>query len=74
LGDAYQIEWIEPEKSAIDEFFTDFMAGAVARLNLSISTPTSLPVSWLQSLLDDLQFIAAQQGKFTIAAHCLCGI
>jgi len=74
LGDSYQIEWIEPEKSTLDELFTDLMAGAVARLNLSISTPASLPVSWLQSLLDDLQFIVAQQGKFTIAAHCLCGI
>jgi protease-4 len=74
LGDSYQIEWIEPEKSALDELFTDLMAGAVAKLDLSISTPASLPVSWLQSLLDDLQFIVAQQGKFTIAAHCLCGI
>jgi len=74
LGDSYQIVWIEPEKSALDEFFTDFMAGAVARLNLSVSTPASLPVSWLQGMLDDLQFIVSQQGKFTIAAHCLCEI
>jgi len=74
LGDNYRIEWIEPKKSALDEFFTDFMAGAVARLNLSISLPTSLRASWLQSMLDDLQFIVAQQGKFTIAAHCLCGM
>jgi len=74
LGDAYQIEWIEPEKSVLDELFTDLMAGAVAGLNISISTPASFPVSWLQSLLDDLRFIASQQGKFTIAAHCLCSI
>jgi len=74
LGDNYQIEWIEPEKSALDELFTDFMAAAVSHLNLSISTPTSLPVSWLQSMLGDLQFIVAQQGKFTVAAHCLCGM
>jgi len=74
LGDDYQIEWIEPEKSALDEFLTDFMAGAVASLNLSISSPVNLPVSWLQSIYDDLQFIARQQGKFTVAAHCLCGM
>jgi protease-4 len=74
LGENYQIEWIEPKKSALDELFTDFMTGAVSRLNLSISTPVSLPVPWLQSMFDDLQFIAAQQGKFTIAAHCLCGL
>lgn len=74
LGDDYQLEWIEPEKSVLDKFFTDFMTGVVSRLNLSISLPDSLPVSWLQSMLDDLQFIAAQQGKFTIAAHCLCGM
>jgi len=74
LGDNYRIEWIEPEKSALDEFFTDFMAAAVSHLNLSVTTPASLPASWLQSMLGDLQFIVAQQGKFTVAAHCLCGI
>ena len=74
LGDSYQIEWVEPKKSALDEFFTDFMAGAVSRLNLSVSTPVSLPVPWLQAMLNDLQFISAQQGKFTVAAHCLCGM
>jgi protease-4 len=74
LGDNYQIEWIEPEKSMLDELFTDFMAAAISRLNLSISTPVSLPATWLQSMLGDLQFIVAQQGKFTVAAHCLCGI
>jgi len=74
LGDNYQVEWIEPEKSALDELFTDFMAAAVSHLNLSVTTPASLPASWLQSMLGDLQFIVAQQGKFTVAAHCLCGL
>jgi len=54
--------------------FNDFIASAVVSLNLSISTPTSLPVSWLQSMFDDLQFIATREGKFTVAAHCLCGL
>ncbi|NNK98002.1 MAG: signal peptide peptidase SppA [Xanthomonadales bacterium] len=74
LGDSYQIEWIEPEKSALDEFFADFVRGAVVRLNLSVSAPVKLPVSWLQGMLDDLQFIMAREGKFTVAAHCLCGM
>jgi protease-4 len=74
LGDKYQIEWIEPEQSALDEFFTDFMTGAITHLNLSISAPASLPISWLQTMFDDLQFIVTQQGKFTVAAHCLCDI
>jgi len=74
LGDSYQIEWIEPEQSTLDKFFMDFVSGAVTKLNLSVSKPVSLPVSWLQAMLDDLQFITAQQGKFTIAAHCLCGL
>lgn len=74
LGDDYQVEWIEPEKSALDEFLTDFLADAIAALDLSISQPVNLPVSWLQAMLDDLRFIAAQQGKFTLAAHCLCEI
>ena len=74
LGDDYRIEWLEPKQSAFDEFFNDFFASAIAKLDLSITTPAVLPVSWLQSMYDDLQFIAAQQGKFTIAAHCMCGL
>ena len=74
LGDKYQIEWIEPKQSALDEFFTGFVAGAISHLNLSITTPDSFPVSWLQAMLSDLQFIAARQGTFTVAAHCLCGM
>jgi len=74
LGDSYQIEWVEPEQSALDKFFMDFMSGAMSKLNISVSKPVGLPVSWLQSMLDDLQFITAQQGKFTVAAHCLCGL
>jgi len=74
LGDDYQIEWIEAKKSALDEFFTDFMTSAVTRFNLSISLPASPQVPWLQGMLDDLEFIASRQGRFTIAAHCLCGM
>ena len=74
LGDSYRIEWVEPEQSAIDRLVTDFVSGAVTKLHLSVSRPVSLPVSWLQSMLDELQFITAQQGKFTVAAHCLCGL
>lgn len=74
LGDDYQIEWIEAKKSALDEFFTNFMTSAVTRFNLSISLPASPQVPWLQGMLDDLEFIASRQGRFTIAAHCLCGM
>ena len=74
LGDSYQIEWIEPEQSTLDKLYMDFMSGAVSKLNFSVSRPVNLPVSWLQAMLDDLQFIAAQQGRFTVAAHCLCGL
>ena len=74
LGDAYQLEWIEPKKTVLDELFTDIMSSAISRLNVSISVPSALHVSWLQGMLGDLQFIATQEGKFTIAAHCLCGM
>jgi protease-4 len=74
LGDDYQIEWIEPEQSALDKFFTDFLAGAMVSLNLPVSKPAILPGPWLQGMLEDLQFIAARQGTFTVAAHCLCDI
>jgi len=74
LGDNYQIEWIEPEQSALDRLVMDFMSSAVSRLHISVSRPANLPVSWLQSMLDDLQFISSRQGRFTVAAHCLCGL
>jgi len=74
LGDQYQVKWIEPEKSALDEFLSDFLVDAVVALDVSIGKPVSLPTSWLQGMLDDLQFIVGQQGKFTLAAHCLCEI
>ncbi len=74
LGDTYQIVWIEPKKSALEEFLTDFVGGVVSKLNLSVSTPVSLPVPWIQAMLNDLQFIVSRQGKFTVAAHCLCGM
>jgi protease-4 len=74
LGDNYQIKWIEPEQTALDRFVMDWMSNAVSKLEFSVSRPVNLPVSWLQDILDDLQFITAQQGKFTVAAHCLCGL
>jgi len=72
LGDDYQLDWIEPQQTALDNFFTGFVSKAVVKLNLSVSQPVSMPVSWLQGMLNDLQFIAARNGKFTIAAYCMC--
>ena len=75
LDDDYKIDWIEPKKSALDELFKGFMVSAVTKLDLSVSTPAvSLPVPWLQGMLEDLRFIAAFDGKFTVAAHCLCDL
>jgi protease-4 len=72
LGEDYQLDWIEPEQSALDEFFAGFASNAIVKLNLRVSQPISLPVSWVQGLLDDLNFIASRNGKFTIAAYCMC--
>jgi protease-4 len=74
LGDDYRVDWVEPKRSALDEFFMEFMAGAVVKLNLAVSAPFVLPASWLQTMLDDLQFIAEKEGKFTVAAYCLCSV
>lgn len=74
LDDNYKIDWIEPKKSALDEMFMGLMTTAVTTLDLSISTPVSLPIPWMQAMLEDLQFIAAYDGKFTVAAHCLCDL
>ena len=72
LGDDYRLDWVEPKRSAMEKFFEEILADAVVKLNLAVSTPFSLPGSWLQTMLDDLQFIAEKEGKFTVAAYCLC--
>jgi len=74
LGDTYRIQWVEPEQSTLDRLVTDFAGSAVSKLHISVSQPAELPVSWLQSIFDDLQYLSARQGKFTVAAHCLCGM
>jgi len=75
LDTDYKIDWIEPQKSALDEMFMGFMTAAVTKLNLSVSTPAiGLPVPWLQGMLEDLRYIAAYDGQFTVAAHCLCDL
>ena len=72
LGDDYQLDWIEPERSALDEFFAGLASNALVKLDLSVSQPVRLPVSWLQGMLNDLRFIASRSGEFTIAAYCMC--
>jgi protease-4 len=74
LGDDYHLDWVEPKRSALDEFFMGFMTAAIVKLDLSVSSPVKLPIPWLESMLKDLQFLAAHEGKFTVAAHCLCDL
>lgn len=74
LGDNYQVDWVEPKRSALEEFLMEFITGAVVNLRLAVSPPVNLPASWLQTMLADLQFMVSKEGKFTVAAHCLCSI
>ncbi|MGD9020602.1 MAG: signal peptide peptidase SppA [Lysobacterales bacterium] len=74
LGDEYRLDWVEPQKSALDEFLADFLADAIVALDLGLSGSVKLPMPWLQGMLEELRFIVEQQGKFTVAAHCLCEI
>jgi len=74
LGDSYQLDWVEPERSALDKFFSDFVAKVVSDFHISISQPARLRSPWLQNLLADLRFIANNEGSFTVAARCLCDI
>ncbi|MGD8384184.1 MAG: signal peptide peptidase SppA, partial [Lysobacterales bacterium] len=74
LGNTYQLDWVEPERSALDQFFSDFVAKVVSRFDISVGQPTPVPSGWLQNMLRDLRYIASNEGSFTVAARCLCDI
>ncbi len=74
LGNTYQLDWVEPERSALDQFFSDFVAKVVSRFDISMGQPARVPSGWLQNMLRDLRYIASNEGSFTVAARCLCDI
>jgi protease-4 len=74
LGTDYQVMYIEPQLSAFENFLLELTTEALGKLNINTETRSILRQPLLQSLLDDLRVLTRNDGQFTIAAHCLCGI
>ena len=74
LGADYQVQYIEPELSALENFILELTTGALEKLDLGTTAPAMARNSLLNRLLEDLRVLTAGENKLTIAAHCLCGV
>jgi protease-4 len=73
LGSDYRAGWYEVEITPFERFFLEMTSGVVARFSVGSAPVQLVPQTFVQSLIEDLAFIAGKDGKLTIAAHCLCG-
>ena len=74
LGSDYSVSWYEPELNSIEQFMLDITSGVMTRVYDGNDAPAWTRISWVQELLDDLGAVAGTEGRFTIAAHCMCKI
>jgi protease-4 len=74
LGTDYDVRYVEPELSPLENFILELTTSALAQLKFTSMTPTFVRQPLLQSLLRDLAELAQGDRQLTIAAHCLCGM
>jgi protease-4 len=74
LKDGYEVFWMEPEISGLERFLLDMTASAVAKFGAVSVTPSNRMSGFVESLLEDVLFLASSDRQLTIAAHCLCGV
>ena len=74
LGTDYGVSWYEPEVSPIEQFMLDITSGVMAKIQAPAALEAVAQRTFIQELLDDLSVLASRDGRFTIAAHCLCRI
>jgi protease-4 len=74
LGTDYQVKYIEPELSTLENFILELTTGALAKLDMQAGASALSRQSLLDNLLEDLRILTAGDRRLTIAAHCLCGI
>ena len=74
LGSDYDVVYEERKLGAFERFFVDMTAGAMARIGLSLPGLNLPGGSQFESVLEDLGMLTRNQGEFTLAAHCFCGI
>jgi hypothetical protein len=49
-------------------------SGVMSRVGLGKDPMSALRGTFVQGLLDDLQYLSSHDREMTIAAHCLCGL
>lgn len=74
LGAGYQVDWYQPKVSPFEQFMLDLTSGVVARLPVRTRAAAWTQPDFVQGLLMELRRIAGSEGRFTVAAHCLCGL
>ncbi len=74
LGPDYQVEYIEPQLTAFENFILEITTGALEKLEFTTVAPALVRQPLLQQLLGDLQALMREDRTLTIAAHCLCGV
>ncbi|MEM1410743.1 MAG: signal peptide peptidase SppA [Pseudomonadota bacterium] len=74
LGANYSAGYFQPTLSPLESFFAEMSGSAMAMLPVSGDLPMLPQRGFLADLLSDLQAISAADGRFTVAAHCLCEV
>lgn len=74
LGGDYRSGFYEPPLTPFEAFMTEFSAGVLARLPVSNGMVGFTPRGFVADLLSDLRAIAEGEGRFSVAAHCMCEV
>jgi protease-4 len=74
LAGDYSSGYFEPTLTPFEAFMTELGAGVFARLSASSPVMDFAPRGFVADLLSDLRAIAEGEGRFTIAAHCMCEV
>jgi protease-4 len=74
LGDDYEVNWLEPELTDLEQFLLDMTAATVAKFGPLSAAPRIRPRGFVRKLLDDVLYLASHDRQLTVAAHCLCGV
>jgi protease-4 len=74
LGSDYRAGYFQPTLPPFEAFLAELTGGVAARLPLASATPALAPRGFVADLLGDLRSIAAGDGQFQVAAHCLCEV
>jgi protease-4 len=74
LGSDYRAGYFQPSLPPFEAFLAELTGGVVARLPLASATPALAPRGFVADLLADLRSLADGDGRFQVAAHCLCEV